>query len=1555
MCLLVLLFLETLLSAYEVILPEDEAPAALFPVGRTDEEVSLFITGTWEAALSAALAFQIIPGTGIVSVTSFPEIPAGFGFSQTPDITLSFWYLNKYFFETTLAENFADSLFLLGYQGTETDTLRSLTIGNTGTALGGYSFLQLPDSPGNSLGARWELAGENSLLESVLRYYPSEDLKQTYRGLNIVEKAILDPADYLSGVYFALPDREISSVTVLLERSRDHPGAVELEDGRYYSEASAEEVQVSASLGLIQCAESPVGRVLAGYVGMTIGETVFGVSLADRVEILGGSSYFVLYEPGLFSPFQVDRYYRLSQALPEESWRLKVYLSDGSKPPEESQRVSFRHDPEKNLIALTAGAALPFEEAYKYPLMDDGLEYIYNPNLERSPADSRKELTVEILTPTDSFQIDAEYLASSVRVYRNGYPETGFSLEDDGTMVFDREVQASDTIEIYYRTVSYTGKGGDLVFGTGGSFQILPGMQATLGLGVVWNILSGSYSTSPGDHPGSVLLTGGLNYSRENLDFGLKAGISVSTLDTTGILRLKGMEESGITPGISETSIYPAAPPTAGSFPLENRGRLFFRDYTYTSPAGTFLQDYTWSEYLRESYETGMRVGPYTVSSGSSGISGNLLGLDWEIDETGDWVGAQMRISGTGGRSDLTDCRSLSFLVRGDIPANTEIHLHLGMLGEDLDGDGLMDMETGRFDNGFAFNDTAAGVVLRVGAGPDGLGNGTLETEDADGNGILGRENADLVADLTAGDPVDPSEISSAAWRRVRIFISEADRKKLTRCTGLRILLRSTGGESAGTLLLGDLRLEGSVFTATEDVTLAQVREDSLTGLTEALTSLAEVFPEARELTDTAGKEQQVLDLRWDGDFTLASPITPVPPASYNRTVLYLASLEITDPASSTMTVSLTDGTGAGFHCSFPPPDKRGWHRLEIHWSEGTAFLDDGNGQAPLTGAVITSDTAGGYLTVLSLSLSGSPGGRMLLDEIIMTESNVSPAAGVETTVSWERPGPLLYLGDTPAVADLKLSGYFGGGSEGFLQGILPGKQDEGIRSSLQGEVSILSLKVSAGMKALSDSSGGTFTGEHRLRFPDNTESYLEDWYVHPGAEASLEKGTRMVLRLPSILSGGLTQTAYMVSGDLIQEWQGEVESLSEGLAEASLAARLSQVSRAYDYSRPGYFTGWWESYRLFLPAEIVGNRERTGRINGSLIFSFPPASLSMIPEFSYIYNETEDLLKGAGSLALSLPFRFGDSPLNQILLSLTYKRMLSFTRGNEVSTSYGEDVNIYTFGMGEADYFFTSLPFYEIFSFLPLEDFGNTPSGKAEAVSYTPSCIFTLLRRQGSFLRDLFIPSAVELTFSREMNRELESLTDAFVTDLSLRTGAINLFGRRGAYPGFSWYDTDEYVGACTLSHRYPLSGEEESFNLVYQLYLSWSMKKAILSSEQRLDVDLEDQWKVSYRGELDYAWETPLSDPPKLPFITKDIEKGMILTHNECLEFLVSRESAGETQAWTFYGRHETALTLPAFGSFGVYGRIGLKPEVIRIDEKDIPTLLAALELGLQGNIRY
>ncbi len=319
--------------------PEKEAPETVFQTKVGDADVDLRLDGYWDASLSGSIGLAIVPGKGIQYPSVFPGFSDGLIYEQKPNLTLALWLMDRYFFETTLQEKRQLNSYVLGYQGKEGEVLQSLRAGNRGIEISPYPYMDFPGSSRSSPGIAARLQTEHTQHEFLLRYDPSQPVKKTYLGKNSVEELRIDPSKFVQGRFFVLPDTDVDSLEVYLE---DYKGTVLGSDGRRYRRATEFDVSLSRSEGLVTLQKPSAGRVAVYYEkgGLPVGSSSLGKNALppfiktnanapwlvdplgqgedfswsrgpyldtpmDRFQvILGGKTCLLLYDPGMFSPFQ---------------------------------------------------------------------------------------------------------------------------------------------------------------------------------------------------------------------------------------------------------------------------------------------------------------------------------------------------------------------------------------------------------------------------------------------------------------------------------------------------------------------------------------------------------------------------------------------------------------------------------------------------------------------------------------------------------------------------------------------------------------------------------------------------------------------------------------------------------------------------------------------------------------------------------------------------------------------------------------------------------------------------------------------------------------------------------------------------------------------------------------------------------------------------------------------------------------------------------------------------------------------------------------------------
>ncbi len=861
---------------------EEEAPEAIFSTQLGDSDVDFYMKGTWDIFMAGSAGYNLTDGEFIS--TPIENMDPGFQFMQIPDLTMSLWLMDRYFFETTVKEDSEQNTFLLGYQGKEDEFVQSVLIGNTRIDIDDYSFLSVSEIPDRSIGASAAFQTRKSYHELMLRFDPSESVVKEFRGKNEIIRQTFTPYEYQRGVLFILPDSNITDVSVYIESEY---GSLTGSDGRLYKKGDAEDFILSESEGTLRMREPADGRILifytkngysvghsslgtgalcgatsneldpeaaavnfdfsmadypagypAGYPGISAGE-YFGQDMSEKEITIDGKNALLIYNRNEYSPFESYSVYKSTYSLPAELWKTRLGLSDKSSDPEDiDKELKFKSYTEQSQLQLYVNSNGDRDMYNRHPLASENLTSSpYGPGKEATEGGYRKELRLEIQSPVSSYSLDPDVIPGSVSVMRNGYTETRYDIDfSTGLITFNTYIHPNDVIKVTYRTMYADAQGGDLLFASGNRFFMSDFLTGELGFGIRWNVLDNQYSVKPDQYPGSILATGGLDYQRDFTKLKIDAGVSLTSPDTTGILRLFDMQKNGIELNLAQTSIFPSSipetfEPESVYKPSETeRGTIIYKDYRSTSFGSSSLNNYTWTPPDDQIYEyrTGNPPGPYAAKAENDGIRDEVMVMEYNIPSSKKWVGAQIPVIKSGSKQDLTGAETITFKIRSkDITNNagTKLYMQIGSISEDIDNDNILDRETSVYSDGFPFNDSSNNAVLLIGGGgKNNQGNSYLDTEDNDLNNILDREDKNNIVteDVTPGGGLDDYN----TWKLVRHVFDSEDKKKLSNSSYVRfVVVKDSGTESTGKLIIGEVYIESSPFKATagnEDVTFAR-------------------------------------------------------------------------------------------------------------------------------------------------------------------------------------------------------------------------------------------------------------------------------------------------------------------------------------------------------------------------------------------------------------------------------------------------------------------------------------------------------------------------------------------------------------------------------------------------------------------------------------------------------------------------------------------------------------------------------------------------------------
>jgi hypothetical protein len=1595
----------------------DERPAPIFETEIGDAEVDLVLEGSWRSGISGSLGWAVADTGELQFPYTFPGM-AGAPFYNVVDLSLSLWLYEQYYLETSVTNDVELNSFMFGYQGEPGELVQSVRIGNGPFSISEYPYQRAGTSTENYPGFDARFATESSEHELMLRLEQSSLEQQTYYGYNRVTQRRISAADYVTDTYFAFPDQDVANLRIYVE---DREGNLQGSDGRTYRGVDPAELgSYSAALGYLSLDEPADGRILIYYSkdGQPIGSPGIGTDalVADtdgdgypdpparsdfswsrtgylasggfpgidfselRVTVEGNQA-LLLNRLGAYDPFELANGYSIPKEFSQgeatvrlvESGTTQAALSD-----ERSARIT-----DEGAIRIQAGDKGVASPAVRYPFAGTtpGYPRLYGPQRVGSGDYANVEILAEQVEPVPELTVPDEAVPGTVTVYRNGAVDPGFTVDwETGIVSSARAISPADVIRITYRT--HNGGADTLVATFGNRIALGENASLLLALGTRWSLPATTYTTAPGQAAGT--LTGSAAYERtgERGRFSVEAAVRVTNPDASGVLRVLGMEEDSVTVPISPESFLPSAVPSphpnlpSSATTAADRGIQHFTDYFTAQGAGGFvLREYGSSlpEDNQYPYEDGSRIGPSVAASSEEESRGRVGVLEFELQD-GQWAGAQLPIRQEE-LGDISTASSISFRWRvpefnGDVP---ESYVQIGRLSEDLDDDGTLDENRSTFAPGISFDDEARGITLR--AGSTNPGSGALITEDVNGNGTLDSEEPASV--ITSADLSASHGWPSSEWQRVRIELSPAERSRLASASALRLLVadRTGGNDASGTLLVSDIRIEGSsLYREREEgsLSLRQVPDEPEGG-----EPLADAFPDAvgQRFFSDGGTAQRVLEAQWSAGgsdrWTARTSVHVLPLDSYERLSFFLR----VDPAelsgeAPSLALSLSEqpdtvpspsdhAVYGEVPLSGEPIGDGAWHMVTLDLATEKLLVD---GEQVGTITAERADRPG----FVHFTVTEAESGRIYVDELHLHEPSLLYGGAVRSSGEWRSDMTLLSFGGQEIASNPRASYNAELRTTGFTPALAPGEPGGDSGASADGifttqstlGANVLGAGVTARIgveQELAENDPDTALSlGHTIQAPTRSSplSVTEEFDRSFLAAAPALRRNNGVAFEAGVLRSAAMQTAATYSGtDLVQSWSGEIE-LVPGNGRSETTLELNESSRGYELPESGYFESWARSYRLAAPYREGPIVEREALATQTLLYT----AGRIEPELS-LQAETLNERQGEprqtnrGAIELSLPIRFGTGPARELVVTPSYSKPWDHVMDGGEQRRFVYDFGRFGEDIAERTYPLVAPVYAELWLPETKRLFAEESRGLPEA-EYAPEAAVELQRGHGSRLVDLFLPHTVELSQGRTLTRGGEAVTDERRTGLTLSTAAINLFGTQGAYPRVSLYRSDEFSRTLELQYSRILPVQES------ELELSRRSSVLFFGAGER-ELRLSSSWSGTFlddshhtlSGIAEYIWLTDVS-PRRLPAFMRVDEPE--LRHTESIQ--AGAENIGADQGTaqvTVTLRHETSLVLEESGSIRAYVGVGIGRERFPLSAER-QTLLG-VQAGIEGVLQF
>jgi hypothetical protein len=1621
---LALLALIAAASAYgqTVSLPQPEAPTTIFSTKLGSADVDLSLQGSWNASVAFATGLLFVPGRPAQFLDSFPGLAPGFVFNQAPDLTISLFLMRKYFLEVSVLSGVQNNTIRLGYKGDPDEVLRSLVIGNTGITIPQSPFLEVPAQPTSSIGASAELVSGSSTNDLLLRWDSTAVKHKTFVGKNELIEQHIGVETYTKGRYFFLPDTniDVGSLVVYLE---DQYGTVLGTDPAghtsKYRLATLTDVTVDTTNGLVSLKGAAKGKVLAYYTkgnqpvgSYTITDAIprdfttgslklnspmtnFGWSstymgqtfaAARQINLQGVGAALMIWQPGDNSPFEVDNSYAFANTPPTDpskiSYQLEATAAGASVPTGYFFKTVIGES--RFMVQLDANLR-NFQDFYPF-LSQNPSGLLYGPGRDSLSGEFKFDMHVQFVAPITAFTLEQNIVADSVQVTINDITETRFQVDAaSGTLTFQVPIQPTDRIDVTYRKAEQGLSGGDILFAWEDRTDLRKDLSLTLSAGLRWNADPWTFTQEAYSKSGTMIAAAELQGKGDNYSWMGQGAVSFTDPDTTGILRMFGMEGHSINLDISEDQAYPASQPLETALSLltqANRGYLYYTDFRQYGALGSYnLEPIDWSGAPSPlPYVNNSRMGPFNVLGSSQGnTSGTSLVMQYQLDNTSNlWVGTQLPIS-PGSDVDLSSARAITIRLEGyNITGQTDVYVQIGSISEDLDGSGILKAKVSSADVGFPFadsNPSHGGINLLVGAGPKLQGNGKLDSEDRNGNGILDQEDATRVVTIgyafAAGIDEYNSNLSLASgatstspittgWMTLTVTLNDQDRAKLLQARGVRIILvPHTGVTSAtGYVLVDSISIEATPFWVQANtsadrstITVQEIQEQFAPSDPGAGGRLPDKFPDKLKQFHPNGEEQDVLEVQWSqppalsGPFSIRGFTTQGTGGIKYQTVVAYVRMPASPTPGTTFTFSLFDSGGLGVSWQLSDAAFSGnvWHELKVSRADNTVRID-GN----VIGQPLKFDSSTGDITQLSIAVAatgsvGSPppgSGVFFIDEVYFTDPQGSFGAAFTGSFSGQLPGPLFKAGNVPILSNISIKQDLTLMSAGFssLYGVPSAAENMYSRTEVGADV--LVARVQANVNVREAAGSLDVFGGHKVTVPAVVVplTFMDAFSLDGGGGFSREDRVDLGPVLATAVSADSQAALDPTTGLLTQSWLGHLSIAPPIPVTLSSDLQLSQSLLGYALSSEVYWTQWTQGFGLLAPWEGGLDYARLEKLSARLGVPTSPVGFDLeasaqaqgsnyaLPSAPGPFSQEND-----AQLSANMLFKLGQGDST---LSVGYKRLLSVTTnpmpGPRFSTETDELLSV----LSQQGYLLTSIPMLELFTdnssmILPIWQ----AYGSAALASYNPAFTLGVKRNYGSRLVDLFIPSSVDLSIG-QMLRLASSIseTDIYIT-AQTSSHAVNLFGRLGSIPRLLMITTDEYsinlsgsvAGNSSQDLRFTeatavasasLLGDKNS-GLTFADSFKWDQNQSTLQYSLTNAIQTYLDWSVHPDGGIN------------VPYLSDALGKDAWIAHRESADFALNYAPGSDYHPATFLFGHATSLVFPAHGSIKGSVNVGADTE--------------------------
>ncbi len=1385
-----------------------EKPETLFNYTMGESEVDFLANGYWLGALSGG--FNASFGGGTKTVFS-PVTPV---FTQETDLLFILTLNKKWYFETTFSDKFAKNTIAAGYKGSEDEIVRHVRIANRGiifpniysidefnAGLGGGKnqapgiYVHLED-PAN----KWRA-------DAAVRYDMTESRSATFYGKNAVSEKNIELSDYVSGSMYALDTAERAS-SVIAVYIEDRGGTYTDAAGRKYKKLDADSWRAEPARRLILLSQTAGVQRKNGRLPSVAFEFSLPVSSADfgtyansstflgKIQTyfnqsavhfdiaelsydldvtINGKNMILAQSPEGFSPFVCAFRYKtglfsssdVTVALKNTGSRVQGYTALSSDETDGFVANNFFSEKHSYADIYNDSAAKTDFSApeLRYPLASLYPEVYLNYRAECEAA-----LLVRTYTPVNRYDIGTEAAENSVRVYRNGVLDANARYDKLSGTVTVPAAGGFDKIYITWDEENSDSDSGKISAEGAFLYNFLPDLRGDIAASVSWPVGTRiKYAQSGKDLHGYAALAAGLRYAKDDfLHVSNAALASLETQNAAGKYRALSMENNP-----AKTAYwgkYDAKYITSGSSPALNA-----RNYS-TSTALNGAQNKT-QEAAAE-------------TDGS--ISGYALPLTWDFNASGDWAAVTLPTE-----KDLSAARGFTIALKTTHGFSGDVYMQLGV------------QESGNIEDEYA-----AKIPTWKISSP------SYESQTR------------LIIDG-----------SQTGWQEVKIHLEEKDRVKIQGAKGIRLIVHNpSAAASTGIIYAGPYEVTSDSMQTASSAHLFVQAESKIDNFVpnHADFNTADNYVE-RISWKTKSSSPAFTDLA----VTAASHFDETDISSY-KTVNFSFKYEAAGSASfgsaptaqdEAFTFAL-DSDAPSLHDDGKTAVKvlvkmkdlkkmqdSSWHSFSVNLQKGTANIDGEEVDAEVEintnyapSRMKIRFTAAKAIAPSSYAISDS--GAFSIDELYFDGSAPYFSLQDKLSAALSKKGAIFTINDFALIEDALFKSTLTG------QAILPTEKEMHRAQTLSGTaeagVTLAKIAVSADADFSSAQKNYFVSGGHRIKSAvplGKFFSFEERFSFDRGTAAVFKTSSASIdlnaFKVPVNISGVVTeqenawtlrQNAGASFGSLFTAGGTQIKINAAAKNEQKKSAQKYTANRIQERD---YFTAFADSSEACFSKGLTDASERLAQAEAGIALTLP--FFSMAPSYGFSVEGRYKAYPSArysDTARMTFTFPFA---VKKNAFSFEYAKEGGGVKGVIRGGNYEEDWKSLKTSLSERDYYFLSAPFYDFFDKnLPAKMLTEKTSG-TDSVYYATNYAFTWRRALFADIKDFFVPSAAELSASRDI-RAAADKNDIYQLKANTVNTAINIFGANSARALFTWYQTDEYTLSLTAKARIPASMPENA-----------------------------------------------------------------------------------------------------------------------------------------------